>query len=277
MREFWRRFSADRGALVGLAIVTVIVLVALLAPLIAPYDPTAQALELRRAGPSSAHPFGMDELGRDILSRLMYGAGNTLTAGLLTVSIGIVIGVPLGLIAGYYGGLLEAITMRAMDAMLAFPAFILAIVIVAVLEPSLQNAAIAIGISQIPSFTRLVRASTLAARHQDYVLGAVSVGSRSRRIIARHVLPNVLPPIVVFTTISLASSILSVAGLSFLGLGAQPPASEWGLMLRSGREYIREAPQMTIVPGVAIMLVVLAFNLVGDGLRDSLDARLRRS
>jgi ABC-type dipeptide/oligopeptide/nickel transport system permease subunit len=275
-REFLRQFASDRGAVLGLAIIVVIALAAVLAPLVAPYDPNAQELTLRRSEPSSQHLFGMDELGRDIFSRILYGASNTLVAGLSAMAIGLAIGVPLGLVAGYYGHLIEAVIMRAIDAMLAFPAFLLAIVIVAVLGPTLENATLAIGIAQVPAFTRLVRGSVLSVREREFVTAAVSVGARGTGIIVRHILPNVAASIVVLATVSLANAVLSIAGLSFLGLGAQPPAAEWGIMLRSGREYIRDAPHITIAPGIAIMLLVLSFNLVGDGLRDALDPRLAR-
>jgi ABC-type dipeptide/oligopeptide/nickel transport system permease subunit len=271
-----RRFASDRSALIGLAVIAVIALAGVGAPLLAPYDPNVQALELRRAVPSPEHLLGMDELGRDILSRLMYGAGNTLVAGTMAVVVGAVIGVPLGLVAGYYGRNVEAVIMRAMDAMLAFPSFLLAIVIVAVLGPSLENATLAIGIAQIPAFTRLVRGSVLSVRQNEFVTSAIAVGARGRRIMAYHVFPNVTPSIIVLSTVSLANAVLSIAGLSFLGLGAQPPSAEWGIMLRSGREYLRDAPHLTAAPGVAIMALVLAFNLVGDGLRDALDPRLTR-
>ena len=275
-RETLRRFAADRSALIGLAIIVVIIVAAIAAPLVAPYDPTAQTLSLRRAGPSPEHPLGMDELGRDMLSRLMYGGGETLFAGVVAMLIGVVVGVPIGLVAGYAGGFVEGFAMRLIDAMLAFPAFLLAIVIVAVLGPTLQNGTIAIGIATIPAFSRLVRGSVLTVKENEYVVGAVSTGATAARLLRNHIFPNVLAPIIVLATVSLANAILSVAGLSFLGLGAQPPSPEWGLMLRSGREYMRQAAHMTIEPGVSIMLLVLAFNLVGDGLRDALDPRLRR-
>lgn len=274
--EMIRRFASDRSALLGLFVIVLIAIAGVGAPLLAPYDPNAQALQLRRAEPSPEHLLGMDELGRDILSRLMYGAGNTLVAGMMAVVIGAIIGVPLGLVAGYYGGKLEAVIMRSIDAMLAFPAFLLAIVIVAVLGPSLENATLAIGIAQVPAFTRLVRGSVLSVRKNEFVTAAVAVGARGRRIVARHVFPNVAASTIVLSTVSLANAVLSIAGLSFLGLGAQPPSAEWGVMLRSGREYIHGAPHLTAAPGIAIMALVLAFNLVGDGLRDALDPRLTR-
>lgn len=274
--ELLRRFASDRAALFGVLVVTLIAIAGVAAPWLAPYDPNAQALQLRRAEPSPEHLLGMDELGRDILSRLMYGAGNTLVAGTMAVVIGAAVGVPFGLIAGYYGRFVEATIMRAIDVMLAFPAFLLAIVIVAVLGPTLENATLAIGIAQIPAFTRLVRGSVLSVRKDDFVTAAVAVGARGSRVMARHVFPNIAASIIVFATVSLANAVLSIAGLSFLGLGAQPPAAEWGIMLRSGREYLYGAPHITAAPGIAIMALVLAFNLVGDGLRDALDPRLTR-
>jgi ABC-type dipeptide/oligopeptide/nickel transport system permease subunit len=272
----WHRIRSDRTALLGLAIVTVAVAAAVLAPVLAPYDPDEQILTLRRAGPSPEHLLGMDELGRDLLSRLMYGAGATLPSGIVAFAIGAAIGIPIGLVAGYYGGVLEALLMRSVDAMLAFPSFLLAILIVALLGPTLPNAVVAIGVSSVPTFARLVRGSVLSMKHRDFVLSAVAVGGSDPRIIMRHILPNVAAPIIVLASLSLASSILSVAGLSFLGLGAQPPQAEWGVMLASGRSFLREAPLLTLVPGIAIMLVVLAFNLLGDGIREALDPRLRR-
>lgn len=275
-RETLRRFASDRSALLGVFIIAIIALAAVAAPIFAPYDPTAQTLSQRRMPPSPGHLFGMDELGRDVLSRLMYGGGQTLVSGLLAVVIGVVIGVPIGLVAGYAGGFVEGVAMRFIDGMLAFPAFLLAIVIVAVLGPTLQNATTAIGIASIPVFSRLVRGQVLAVKGNEYVLGARSTGAPPSRILWRHILPNVLASIIVLATVQLANAILSIAGLSFLGLGAQPPTPEWGVMLRSGREYIQQAPHITIAPGVAIMLLVLSFNLIGDGLRDALDPRLRR-
>ncbi len=275
-RETARRFMRDRAAVLGLVIIALIVLAAITAPLLAPYDPIEQTLSLRRTPPSPQHLLGMDELGRDVLSRLMYGANQTLVSGVFVVLIGLVIGVPLGLVAGYAGGFVEGLAMRFVDGMLAFPAFLLAIVIVAVLGPTLQNATIAIGIATIPAFSRLVRGNVLSVKRNEYVVAAVSTGAPTGRILWGHILPNVSASIIVLSTVQLANAILSVAGLSFLGLGAQPPTPEWGLMLRSGREYIQQAPHITIAPGMAIMLLVLSFNLVGDGLRDALDPRLRR-
>lgn len=266
----------DRGALLGLVIISAVTFAAVFAQVIAPYDPAAQALAERRAGPSAAHLLGLDELGRDILSRLLFGAGATLPAGLAAVLVGSSIGVPIGLVAGYYGGFLEAALMRLIDAMLAFPAFLLAIVIVAVLGPTLPNAVLAIGIASIPAYARLVRGSVLTIKHRDFVTGAIAVGASDARLILKHVLPNVLAPIIVLSSLYLATAILAIAGLSFLGLGAQPPQAEWGVMLGSGRAFIREAPHITLAPGIAIMLLVLAFNLVGDGLREALDPRLRK-
>jgi ABC-type dipeptide/oligopeptide/nickel transport system permease subunit len=276
-RSAWSRFASDRLALLGATIILVVVLVAVFAPLLAPYDYTQQVLTARRAGPSLAHLLGQDELGRDILSRLVFGARATLLAGVLTVLVGGLIGVPLGLLAGFYGGYSEALIMRCIDGMLAFPAFLLAIVIVAVLGPSLVNATLAIGIASIPVYARLVRGTVLSARSEDYVLGARALGADNARIMLRHILPAVLAPVIVTASLSLATAILAVAGLSFLGLGAQPPEPEWGAMLGAGRTYIRDAPHITAAPGVAIMLLVVAFNLVGDGLRDALDPKLERS
>ena len=271
-----RSLLTDAGAIFGILVLGLILLVAITADLIAPYSPSEQALELRRAGPSVEHLLGTDGLGRDILSRLMFGARATLFGGAVAVSISLAVGVPLGLFAGFRGGWIEAATMRAMDVLLAFPSFLLAIVIVAILEPNLQNAAVAIGVAGIPAFARVVRGSVLSVRGRDYILAAVGSGAGDMRLMTRYVLPNVVGPILVLGTLSLGTAVLSIAGLSFLGLGAQPPAPEWGVMLRDGRDYLREAPHITLWPGIAIMLLVLSFNLLGDAVQDQLNPQSRR-
>jgi peptide/nickel transport system permease protein len=270
------RIGLDFGAIVGIVILAIIVLGALFAGVIAPYDPTAQNVMERRSPPSELHLLGTDGLGRDIMSRLIFGARLTLAGSLLAVSLSVAVGVPLGLVAGFRRGITEAGIMRGTDVLLAFPSFLLAIVIVAILGPSLQNAAIAVGIAGIPAFARVVRGSVLGVRERDYVLAAISSGAGEFRLIRRYILPNVIGPILVLTTLSLGTAVLSIAGLSFLGLGAQPPSPEWGVMLRDGRDYLRDAPHITFMPGIAIMLLVLAFNLIGDALNDRFNPRLHQ-
>lgn len=266
-----RSLLTDPGAIFGIVMLGGILLVAVMADLLAPFSPSEQALELRRTGPSALHWLGTDGLGRDIMTRLMFGARATLFGSVVAVAISLAVGVPLGLFAGFRGGWIEAAIMRAMDVLLAFPSFLLAIVIVAILEPNLQNAAIAIGVAGIPAFARVVRGSVLSVRGRDYMLAAVGSGAGDVRLMTKYVLPNVFAPILVLATLSLGTAVLSIAGLSFLGLGAQPPAPEWGVMLRDGRDYLREAPHITLWPGIAIMLLVLAFNLLGDAVQDQLN------
>lgn len=272
----WVRLRSDRASRLGFAILAVVFLSAVFAPWLAPADPMQQDLLLQRAPPSLAHLVGLlgrDDLGRDILSRLLYGGRYTLGAGVFAVVVGATVGVPFGLVAGYVGGLVEALIMRTVDGLLSFPAFLLAVVVVAILGPSLVNAALAVGISGIPAYTRLVRGNVLSAKHEPYVDAAISIGCSPWQVMFRHILPNVAAPIVVLASLSTATAILSIAGLSFLGLGAQPPTPEWGVMLGEGQDYIRSAPFLTIVPGMAIMLVVVAFNLIGDALRDAIEIR----
>jgi peptide/nickel transport system permease protein len=271
-----RALLADPGAMFGLAVLAVILIMALGADVLAPYDPTQQEITARRMGPSAEHLLGTDALGRDLLSRLMFGARATLFASALAVALSVSVGVPLGLLAGYRGGRVEAAIMRTMDVLLAFPSFLLAIVIVAILAPSLVNAAVAIGLAGIPSFARIVRGSVLSVRSREYVLSAIGSGAGNVRIMRKYVLPNVLAPIMVLTALALGTAVLSIAGLSFLGLGAQPPAPEWGVMLRDGRDFLREAPHITLWPGIAIMFLVLAYNLVGDAAQDQLNPRSER-
>jgi peptide/nickel transport system permease protein len=271
-----RSLLTDPGAIFGILILGIVLIGALGADILAPYSPTGQDLEFRRAGPSAEHLLGSDGLGRDILSRLMFGARATLFGSALAVSISLAVGVPLGLYAGFRGGWIEASIMRSMDVLLAFPSFLLAIVIVAILEPNLQNAAIAIGVAGIPAFARLVRGSVLSVRSRDYMLAAVGSGAGDMRLMLRYVLPNVFVPILVLGTLSMGTAVLSIAGLSFLGLGAQPPAPEWGSMLRDGRDYLREAPHITLWPGAAIMMLVLALNLLGDAVQEQLNPQSQR-
>jgi peptide/nickel transport system permease protein len=266
----------NRGAMLGLTLIVLEVLVAVFAPWVAPHDPIYQDLEAPMQPPSRAHPFGSDDVGRDILSRIIHGARISLSVGLIAVGIAGTLGVTLGLITGFYGGWLDDLILRGMDLLLAFPGILLALTIVAVLGPGLFNVMIAVGIADLPSFTRVTRGQTLSVREMDYVQGARAMGCSTARVLRRHVLPNVLPALIVLATLRVATAILTAAGLSFLGLGAQPPTPEWGAMLAMGRTFLRQAWWLTTFPGFAIMLTVMQINLLGDGLRDALDPKLRR-
>jgi peptide/nickel transport system permease protein len=266
-------FLSNRAAVAGGLIVAFFILAALLAPLVAPYDPLKASFLTIRKPPSMAFWLGTDELGRDILSRLLWGARASLMAGCISVAIALGLGVPLGLIAGYFGGLLDAVISRVTEALLSCPFLVLAIALGAFLGPSLGNAMIAIGLSAMPIFIRLTRGQVLAVRGEDYIEGARAVGLPDRWIILRYVLPNVLSPIVVQATLAIAAAIIAEASLSFLGLGQQPPAPSWGAMLNTAKNYLEQAPWMSLSPGIAIFLTVLGFNLLGDGLRDALDPR----
>ncbi len=270
---FWKRLLKNRLAAVGGILLSGFLLLAIAAPLVAPHDPLAQNLYERLQPPSLAHPFGTDDFGRDVLSRVVHGARISLRVGVVAVLIALVAGVPIGLVSGYWGGALDQALMRAMDLMLAFPSILLAIAIVSVLGPGLENAMLAVGIVAVPQYARLVRASALVVRGQDYVQAVRALGAGDFQILFFSVLPNCLTPLIVQSTLGLATAILDAAGLSFLGLGAQPPVSEWGAMLTGGRELVLRAPWVLTFPGLAIFLTVLAFNLVGDGLRDALDPK----
>jgi peptide/nickel transport system permease protein len=272
-RRALRRLLRRRGAMVGLAVVAFFVALALLAPLIAPYDPLLTSWSAIRKAPSAAHWFGTDEIGRDVLSRIIWGARASLAAGVVSVCIALSLGVPIGLTAGYVGGAVDGLISRITDAMLACPFLILAIALAAFLGPSLTNAMIAIGISATPVFIRLTRAQVLAVKVEDYVEAARAIGNPHLRIALRHILPNVLPPLIVQATLATAAAIIAEASLSFLGLGQQPPAPSWGSMLNTAKNYVENAPWMAVWPGVSIFLLVLSFNLLGDGLRDALDPR----
>jgi peptide/nickel transport system permease protein len=268
-----RRLFTRKAAVFGLLLIVLFTLLALLAPVIAPYDPTAQSWANVRKAPSLAHWFGTDEVGRDVLSRLIYGARASLMAGCISIAIALSVGVPLGMVAGYLGGFADALLSRITDAMLAIPFLILAIALAAFLGPSLGNAMIAIGVSTAPIFVRLTRAQVMTVKVEDYVEGARAVGNPRWRIAIVHILPNILPALLVQATLSIAAAIIAEASLSFLGLGQQPPAPSWGSMLNSAQRFLASAPWMAIWPGLAIFLTVLSFNLVGDGLRDALDPR----
>jgi peptide/nickel transport system permease protein len=271
-----RQFKRSPAALTGLLLIVVFLLTAALAPLIAPHDPTAFSLGQQLAAPSLTYPLGTDELGRDILSRLLWGARITLLITLGAVTLALVIGTVLGILAGYQGAWSDTLIMRVMDILLAMPGFLLAIAIIAALGVGTLNVIIAVGIYSIPGFARVARGSTLSIKQQDYVLAARALGAPDGRIMWHHVLPNVTPPLLVQTTLRLATAILTASGLSFLGLGPQPPTPEWGAMLSTGRNYITSSPQLATIPGLAILLVTFGFNLLGDGLRDALDPRLKR-
>jgi peptide/nickel transport system permease protein len=259
----------------GGAIVAACVLVAVFAPLLAPHDPIQIFSGQLRKPPSLSFLMGTDEIGRDILSRVIFGGRVSLRVGLISVSIAAVCGSALGLIAGYLGGWTDAVIMRVVDVMLAFPGILLAIAIVAILGPGIDNVMFAVGIESIPVYVRTVRASTLSVKQNDFVLAAHASGAAPGGIIWRHILPNVVAPIIVLATLGVGIAILTAAGLSFIGLGAQPPTPEWGSMLATGRTYVRDAPWIAAFPGLSIVIVVLALNLLGDGLREALDPRMR--
>ena len=268
-----RRLLRRRGALFGLAAVVFFVLLAFLAPWISPHDPLATSWSAVRKAPSAAYLFGTDEIGRDVLSRVIWGTRASLMAGVISVGISLALGVPVGLLAGYAGGWTDAFISRFTDAMLACPFLILAIALAAFLGPSLANAMVAIGISATPIFIRLTRAQVLAAKVEDYVEAARALGNPHLRIALRHILPNIVAPLIVQATLAIAAAIIAEASLSFLGLGQQPPAPSWGSMLNTAKNYVDNAPWMAIWPGLSIFLLVLSFNLLGDGLRDALDPR----
>jgi peptide/nickel transport system permease protein len=274
-RRALRRLRRRRSAMFGLAVVLLFVVMALAAPWIAPHDPIATSWSAIRKAPSGVHWFGTDEIGRDVLSRVIWGTQASLLAGVVSVSISLLLGVPIGLVAGFLGGWVDALISRITDAFLACPFLILAIAMAAFLGPSLTNAMIAIGISATPIFVRLTRGQVLNVKVEDYVEAARAVGNPPWRIALAHVLPNVTAPLIVQATLAIAAAVIAEASLSFLGLGQQPPAPSWGSMLNTAKNYIDNAPWMAIWPGLAIFVLVLAFNLLGDGLRDALDPRQR--
>jgi peptide/nickel transport system permease protein len=274
-RRALHRLLRRKGAVVGLVVIAMFIVLALFASVIAPYDPIATSWTMVRKPPSALHWFGTDDLGRDVLSRVIYGTRASLTAGAISVGIAFSIGVPLGLLSGYRGGFIDALISRITDAMLACPFLILAIALAAFLGPSLGNAMIAIGISATPIFVRLTRGQTMSVKVEDYVEAARAVGNPPWRIAVVHILPNIMPALLVQATLSIAAAIIAEAALSFLGLGQQPPGPSWGSMLNSAQRFLTSAPWMALWPGLGIFLVVLSFNLVGDGLRDALDPRAR--
>lgn len=274
------KFQKNKRAVFGLIVVIIIFLIAIFANVVSPNDPlgrdipTSERLERIGEDPSLEHVLGLDDIGRDVLSRIIFGCRISITIGLVSVSIAFTIGVIIGSIAGYFGKWVDHLLMRAIDVMMAFPAFLLALMIITILGPSLENAMIAVGIALIPMYARLSRGQVLTIKENDYVEAARMVGARDWRIIVFHILPNAAAPLIVQITLNFASAILSAAALGFLGLGAQPPTPEWGVMLSGARKYLYVFPHLSVFPGIAIMITVLAFNLVGDGLRDAFDPRM---
>ncbi|MFR1802983.1 MAG: ABC transporter permease [Faecalispora jeddahensis] len=278
MTEIWRRMRRNRLAMFGLVIVSILIIVAIFANQIADYNTVAikQNVVERLQGPSAEHWAGTDEFGRDIFARLVHGARISLLVGVVAVCIALVTGGILGAIAGYFGGTVDNVIMRIMDIFLSIPILLLAIMIVAALGSSMLNLMIAIGLASMPTFARIVRASVLSVKDQEFVEAARAIGAKNNHIILRHIMPNCLSPIIVQATLRVATAILSTASLSFISLGIQAPAPEWGAMLASGRAYIRDAPHIVIIPGLLIMITILSLNLLGDGLRDALDPKLKR-
>lgn len=272
----FRRMRKSRTAIFGIIIIILFTLIALLAPVISPYDPMEQNFIKSFRPPSSEHYLGTDEFGRDVFSRIIYGSRISLQIGFVAVFISLIVGVTVGLIAGYYGGWIDMAVMRVMDLMLSFPYILLALVIMSILGPGIYNAMVAIGIVYVPQYARIVRSSVLSVKKKEYVLAARSLGANDSRIILKHIFLNSMAPIIIQTTLSIGRAIINAAGLSFLGLGAQPPTPEWGAMLSNGQDFLRNAPWIATFPGIAIALLVLGFNLVGDGLRDAFDPRLHK-
>ncbi len=271
----WRRLRRSSSLVVGAAILLLVVLSAFLAPQISPYDPIDQEFTSQLQPPSASHPFGTDEFGRDVFSRVVYGARIALRVGALADAIATALGVLLGVVAGYFGGRLDAVVTRVLDVMLAFPYLLLAMIVVTILGPGLTNAMVAIAIVYTPQMARVVRGVVLSIKEQEFVEAARAMGTGAIRILGRHILPNIVSPIIVMATLTVGFMIVETAGLSFLGLGASPPTPEWGSMLATGRSFMLTSPWIATFPGLAILVTVVAFNLVGDGLRDLLDPRLR--
>ncbi len=274
-KEFLKQWKKNKIGAIGAVVVILLIFIAIAAPLIAPYSPREMHTLRRMEGPSTDHIFGTDRFGRDEFSRIVFGARVSLQVGVIAVSIGVLSGLVLGLIAGYYGRFLDSIIMRFMDILFAFPSILLALVVIAVLGPSLTNTMIAIGITNMPVFTRIVRASVLSVREEEYVMAARALGLKDVRLLARHILPNILAPVIVQASLALSGAILTEAALSFLGLGIQPPTPSWGSMLSESRRYMELAPWTVIFPSLAIMVTVMSFNLFGDGLRDILDPKIK--
>ncbi|MFK4825726.1 ABC transporter permease [Paenochrobactrum sp. BZR 588] len=269
----WAKFKSNRSAVLGGIVVLFFILVAILGPLFPLADPTLTSWTAIRQPPSAAHWLGTDELGRDIFSRMIYGAGASLQAGVISVMIAVALGLPLGMLAGYFGGWTDQVIARVTDALLAMPFLIMAIALAAFMGPSLTNAMIAIGVSAMPVFIRLTRGQAMSVKTEEYVDAARAIGLSHLRIMARYILPNIFAPVLVQATLTIASAIIAEASLSFLGLGQQAPAPSWGSMLATAKNFMTQAPYMAVWPGLAIFLVVMGFNLLGDGLRDALDPR----
>ncbi len=275
-QEVWHRFKKNRLAVIGMIIIVIMIALALLAPIIAPYHFDDQDYDHTFQGPSLEHLCGTDNVGRDIFSRLLYGGRVSLTIGIISVGIGLLLGGTMGALAGYYGGVLDSVLMRIIDILMAIPSVILAISICAALGPGLVNTMIAVGISTIPNYARILRSAILTVKQQEYVEAARAIGSSNTRIITKHIVPNSLSGLIVQASMGVGRAIISAASMSFVGLGIAPPNPEWGAMLSYGRSFFQQHPQMVLFPGLAIFLAVLSMNLIGDGLRDALDPRLKR-
>ena len=275
LRRMWYSFCKRKVAVLGLVIVLIYIIVAIFAPLLAPYDPVKQDLANMLQTPGPKHLLGTDEMGRDILSRIIYGARISMKVGFYAVGVAFVIGIPLGIFAGYFGGKVDLLIMRAMDVLLAFPGILLSIVFVSVLGPNLDNAILSVGIYTVPNFARMAREETLALRNSEFIEAARAMGSGDIRIVFSHILINIVSPMIVMGTLSFGTAIITTSGMGFLGIGAQPPTPEWGAMLSSGRQYLLVAPHVTTYTGLAILFLVLGLNLLGDGLRDVLDPKMK--
>lgn len=278
LKDFTKKFLKNKPAVIGFFIIFFLVIISILVSLgiiTTPHDPNLVKLSDRFLGPSGEYWFGTDNMGRDIFSRIMHGMIYTLGIGFISVFFGAIIGIPLGIVSGYYGGKIDTFIMRIIDILLAFPGILLALAIVSILGGSLINVTIAVAIYSVPGFARIVRSSTLETKKLEYIDAIRALGARDRRIIFKHILPNIMSPIIVNATMYIATAILTAAGLSFLGLGAQPPLPEWGAMLNDGRGFLRDAGHIALFPGLAILIVVLAFNILGDGLRDALDPKMK--
>ena len=275
LRRMWYSFCKRKVAVLGLVIVLIYIIVAIFVPLLAPYDPVKQDLANMLQTPGPKHLLGTDEMGRDILSRIIYGARISMKVGFYAVGVAFVIGIPLGIFAGYFGGKVDLLIMRAMDVLLAFPGILLSIVFVSVLGPNLDNAILSVGIYTVPNFARMARGETLALRNSEFIEAARAMGSGDIRIVFSHILINIVSPMIVMGTLSFGTAIITTSGMGFLGIGAQPPTPEWGAMLSSGRQYLLVAPHVTTYTGLAILFLVLGLNLLGDGLRDVLDPKMK--
>ncbi|GAC1353770.1 MAG: ABC transporter permease [Herpetosiphon sp.] len=276
-RQAGRHLLHSKSAVIGGTLLAVVILAAVLAPYITPYDPIKANMRASLEAPSLSHPMGTDRFGRDVFARVIWGGRLSLPVGFVSVAIAALAGVTLGLFAGYYGGYIDTVIMRCVDLLLAFPGILLALAIVAILGPSLVNLMIAVGISSVPEYVRVTRGSVLSVKERDFVLAARTVGVRDSAVLFRHILPNIMAAIIVLATLGMAAAIITGSALSFLGLGIRPPTPEWGNMLSEGRQFLQRAWWVAFFPGLAIMLTVFAINLLGDGLRDALDPRMRRS